>query len=196
MSGLDSTQRVVRVSCEIAAAGHHRHPSCANHNRQTKPRGSITTLRASKTSILHAPRPPPSSEPARTNRHLLDIGVDAAQLHGPAARQVVHGREGDVEAGSGVVDSQHVDRLAVVRRAPARAAVGRVPPADRLGAADVWEALYVLLDVPEYCVRFGLERRGQRTRNTSCTSTSPRSRRLSTTRPSAAARGRRTPRRS
>ena len=93
--------------------------------------------------------PSESSQPALAESHLRDLSVDAPQLHGVAVRQVVHGRQGDVEPRRGVVDGQDVDRPAVVRRAPARAAVGRVPPADGLGAANVREALHVLLGLPE-----------------------------------------------
>ena len=90
----------------------------------------------------------PPSKPTNTKRHLLHIRVDAAQLGRPAVGQVVHGGLGDVEAGAGAVDGEDVDGAAVVRGAPARAAVGRVPARDGLGAADVREAPDVALDFP------------------------------------------------
>ena len=47
-----------------------------------------------------------------------------------------------------MVDSQDVDRLALVRDGPARAALGRVPAADLLDAAHVREVLDLRLEVP------------------------------------------------
>ncbi len=88
------------------------------------------------------------SKPADTKRHLLHVRIDPAQLNSPAVGEVVHGGLGDVEAGTGTVNSQDVDGAAVVGRAPAGPAVGRVPARDGLGAADVGEAFDVALDLP------------------------------------------------
>jgi hypothetical protein len=76
--------------------------------------------------------------------NLLDSGLDATQLDGAAVGQIVHGGEANVEASPRVVNSQDVDRLAVVRGRPACAAVGRVPAADGLRTADVWELVALL----------------------------------------------------
>jgi len=89
------------------------------------------------------------SEAALAERDLHDISLNAAQLHGPAIGEVVHGSLGDVEAIRGVVNCQNVDRPALECRLPACAAVGRVPAANGLSTADVWEALDIALDVPE-----------------------------------------------
>lgn len=89
-----------------------------------------------------------SSEPAVAQSHLRDIGLDAAKLDSVAVRQVVHGGEANVEAGCRMVNGQNVDGLAVVASRPARAAVGRVPAADGLGAADVGEPRNVSLLLP------------------------------------------------
>jgi hypothetical protein len=92
--------------------------------------------------------PPNSSEPAVAEVHLLDIGLNTAQLHSVAVGEIVHGREADVETGCGVVNGENVNRPAVVRRRPARAAVGRVPTSYGLGAADVGEPRNFALVVP------------------------------------------------
>lgn len=47
-----------------------------------------------------------------------------------------------------MVDGQDVDRLALVGHGPAGTAVGRVPAADLLDAADVGEVLDLRLEVP------------------------------------------------
>lgn len=70
----------------------------------------------------------------------LRLGVDAAEELALVVRELVERTEGDVEARVGVVDREHVDRRAVVRELPARAALGRAPAADRGRAADVGEA--------------------------------------------------------
>jgi hypothetical protein len=68
---------------------------------------------------------------------LLGCRVDAAQELCLVVRECVHRVDADVEAAVCVVDREHVDRLAVVRERPTGPAARRVPPGDRLGAADV-----------------------------------------------------------
>ena len=80
--------------------------------------------------------------------HRLDIGLNAAQLDTVAVGQLVEGTESNVEASRGVVNSQDVNRLAVVGRGPAGAAVGGVPAGDGGGATDVGEARDLALGVP------------------------------------------------
>ncbi len=44
-----------------------------------------------------------------TSGDLCILGVDASELYGVAASELVHGCLGKVEAGSGVIDCQNVD---------------------------------------------------------------------------------------
>lgn len=80
--------------------------------------------------------------------NLCGLSIDAPQLLRLAVGQVVHGIQGNVEAGTGVVDGQDVDGLAGVVELPAGAAAGRVPAGDGLGTANVGEFGDVALLVP------------------------------------------------
>lgn len=82
--------------------------------------------------------------------HLPHLGVDTAQLDSLAVRQVVHGAQADVETIRRVVNSQDVDRPAVVRRRPARTTGGGVPSANGRGAADVGEVGDLALVLPAH----------------------------------------------
>lgn len=62
--------------------------------------------------------------------------------------QLVESSEANVETSRGVVNSQDVNRLAVVGRGPAGAAVRGVPAGDGVRATDVGEARDLALSVP------------------------------------------------
>lgn len=61
----------------------------------------------------------PADRPVNLDR----LGLDAAQELGVAARELVHGREGEVEAADARVDGDDVDRVALVGELPAGAAL-------------------------------------------------------------------------
>lgn len=88
------------------------------------------------------------SQATAAERHLGDNGIDAAQSPRPPARQVIHGVEANVQPLGREVNGQDVDCLAPVRRLPASTAVGRIPLADCLDTANVWEAGYISLCLP------------------------------------------------
>jgi hypothetical protein len=92
--------------------------------------------------------PPTPLQTAGAGRRLPNIGVNTAQLGAVAARKVVEGSEANVEASSRAVNSQNVDRLAVVGCGPALAAVGRVPAGDGIRTANVREARNIALNLP------------------------------------------------
>lgn len=51
------------------------------------------------------------------------LGINATKLSSLAVSKVVHGAQSEVEAGTGVVDGENVDALAVVGELPAGAAL-------------------------------------------------------------------------
>lgn len=75
-------------------------------------------------------------------------GIDTAKGDSLAVGEGVHGVEGNVEAGGGVVDGENVDGLAVVGELPAGAALVRVPAGDGGGGTDVGEAGDLALGLP------------------------------------------------
>ena len=62
--------------------------------------------------------------------------------------QLIHGPQAQVETVSGVVDSQHVDRLSVPACRPARSALSRVPSTDGRRSSDKGEVLDIALLLP------------------------------------------------
>ena len=88
------------------------------------------------------------SQTTHGQRNLGHLGINTAELGCLSVGQVVHGVEAHVEPAAGVVDGENVDRLAVVRGRPARAAVGRVPAGHLIASSYVGEVAHVTLHLP------------------------------------------------
>lgn len=77
----------------------------------------------------------------------LDGSIHTAKLLSVAVGEGVHGGLGHVDTGSGTVDTDDVDALAVVGDLEALTARGRVPSGDVDCSADVWEACKVVSEM-------------------------------------------------